>query len=59
MQATFQDTQENNMGKKIEHCGDAEATEYNHKAVKASVSTSKSRQVETDYSIPSKKPKGE
>lgn len=44
------------MGKKVECASDSEATEYNHKACKASAgSVKKSQSMETDYSIPGKK----
>jgi hypothetical protein len=46
------------MGKKFEHYGDAEATEYNHKSCKSSARNAKNiKSVETDYSIQSKKMK--
>ena len=44
------------MGKKVDSCGDSEATDYNHKACKSSAgSTKASEGMETDYSIPGKK----
>lgn len=44
------------MGKKFDHCGDSEATDYNAKAIKSSKGrTSGVDERATDYSIPGKK----
>lgn len=43
-------------GKKFDHCGDSEATDYNHKAVKsAAARTNGVDKRATDYSIEGKK----